>query len=241
MYFFLCVCHNNCKLAVSHDYSFNGDIYIFPSLDPVSILNNDREIFPSMAVINYFPIYMNTDNPVLAINCLSTAENPLLQWESMNVSSLSDGEITQEAADEINALNVTYFSSISANQRLISLLIHPFGEQFTGYYFCRSQQSNISRKVFTTLTNPLWELISPRNVTLPMGAEVSIVIRYGDSSSGYENRGSGFLYSLIFLPCVATQPDEVLLFGFSNRFSNEIVYTFRARIDVDSGEYRWNG
>ena len=72
----------------------------------------------------------------------------------MNVSSLSDGEITQEAADEINALNVTYFSSISANQRLISLLIHPFGEQFTGYYFCRSQQSNISRKVFTTLTIP---------------------------------------------------------------------------------------
>lgn len=49
------------------------------------------------------------------------------------------------------------------------------------------------------------------------------------------------MYSLIFIPCVATQPDVTLLMGISDEFSNTLEFSFRARLNEDSGEFIWNG
>ena len=203
---------------------------------PLSILNADKEVFPTIAVINSFTRNTFTNSLELSITCFSTAQNSRVQWESRNVSGLTNGEIMQT-----DALNLTYVEDVfSSERRIASLYVHSFGPAFIGYYICRSQRSNRTIQVFTTLTNPLWEVSSIASDSVPMGAEINITVRYGDNSLGFENRGNGFSYVLRFLPCVATQPDETRLSGVSNRFSNEVVYPFRARLN-DSGEYQWNG
>lgn len=190
-------------------------------------MNEDHEVFPANAVINYFG-----DNSLFSLLCLSTEQNADLRWESRNVSRLSDGEII---AGTLNELNI----SAAFERRLTTLSIRPFVVEFTGYYSCISLHSSI--EVYATPTNPLWELISPIHDYVPMGAIVTLVIRHADSSTGYGNRGNGFNYTLHFLPCVASLPDQVLATGISSRNSSRLMYMFRARLMQDSGEFLWNG
>ncbi len=210
-------------------------------VDSFALLNEDREVFPSYAVINYFRLLGTSNLPIFSISCLSTVDHPDLQWGNRNVSTLVDGNITQEIAQRTEGLNVTYFGITPLEQRFIFLSVHPFSRNNTGYYYCQSQLSNNSLEVFATLTNPLWEAIPLPSIYVPMGAETTITVRYGDNSMGYENMGEGFSYTLRFLPCVATLPDEVLESGSTERYSNAIVYSFYARLMDDSGEYQWNG
>lgn len=200
--------------------------------EPLSILNEDREIPPSNSVINAFS---RLDSVTLNILCLGTLDNQNLQWESRNVSSLNDGEITVADSNRNIALEIS-----SLYRRFLMLSINPFQSQFFGYYLCRSRQSNNIVEVYVTTENPLWQVISPPNNFVPMGFVVTLTVRYGDNSVGYQNNGTGFVYSLVFLPCAPAQPSNVLLTGISGEFNNQLQYTFRARLNDDSGEFLWN-
>lgn len=209
------------------------DFYV----DPIAILAGGREVLSSNAVINSFV------NNSFSFNCLGTTENRNLLWESRNISTLSDGEILIEDTETLQGLTVTYVinTGIFFLNRSFIILFANRTEFFNGYYSCKSQQSNDSVEIYTTLINPLWQVVPPHIAVVPMGADVTITLQYGDSSVGYQNNGGGFRYSLMFLPCVATLPDELLQTGISKRFSNQLVYSFQARLNDDSGEFLWNG
>lgn len=204
--------------------------------DPVSLLNGASgiEITTPNAVINDL---INVND--VRLFCLGTPGNRDLQWEATNISNLDDGEITPEEDAAHLEISVTYVY----NRSFIQLTTQSADPLLTlvGYISCKSRQSNRSSvEVFITPTNPLWRVISPLTEVVPMGAEVNITLQYGDSSVGYQNFGSGFLYGLRFLPCVATLPDMTLLMGITDELSNTVEYTFRAGLQ-DSGEYKWNG
>lgn len=215
---------------------------LLSSLDSLSILNDiGIEILPSNAVINYFD--SNPTSP-FHIRCMGTAENRNLQWESRNVSILNDGEVTLQESLEVPGLHIQYVTDLRSfffNRSTIVLGIPVFSSSFTGYYTCRSRESNASMEVYMTSINPLWQLTSPLKMVVPMGAEVNLTLQYGDSSAGFRNYGNGFMYTLQFLPCVATLPDTVLQNGISDALSNILLYSFRARLFSDSGEFRWTG
>lgn len=204
-------------------------------IEPVSILADSSEVLTLNAVIN-------TGN--LDLTCLGTDGNRDLQWEATSIASLNNGEITAEAAAAFPGFNVTYLISNAMYQfdrSFILLSSPPDIPLVTGYITCKSRQSNRSSvEVFVTPMNPLWRIISPPAEVVPMGADVNIVLQYGDNSVGFRNMGPGFVYNLRFLPCVATQPDEVLLMGITEESNNTVKHSFHARL-LDSGEYLWNG
>lgn len=198
--------------------------------DPVSIIvvDRDSEILTPNAVIN-------TGN--LNLICLGIPGNRDLQWEATNISNLNNGEITPEEAAPFPGFDVAY---VISDRSFIRLSSEPATPLVTGYISCRSRQSNRSSEVFVTPVDPLWRVISPPMDLVPVGAEVVITLQHGDNSVGSGNVGPGFMYSLRFLPCVATLPDEVLLAGMTDESSNTVEYSFRAGL-LDSGEYKWNG
>lgn len=197
--------------------------------DPVAIIvtDRDREILPSNAVIN---------TGHLDLVCLGISGNRDLLWEATNISNLNNGEITPEGAANFPGFDVSYLISDRSFIRLNSELATPL---ITGYISCRSRQSNISVEAFVTRVDPLWRVISPAMDVVPVGAEVNITLQYGDNSVGSGNLGSGFVYTLRFLPCVRMLPDETLLAGMTDELSNTVEYSFRAGL-LDSGEYQWN-
>lgn len=204
-------------------------------VDPLSILTAGNEVLIPGAVIN---------TGSLSLSCLGTTGNRDLRWEAMNITNLDNGEISLEEASAFQGFDVTYFINtdlLTLNRSYIMLSSAPLVPLVMGYISCTSAQSNRSVEVFITPTNPLWRLLSPLMDITPMGAEVTLTIQHADASVGYQNQGSGFVYSLRFLPCVATQPDEMLTGGNTNQFNNTLEYTFRARLNDDSGEYKWNG
>ena len=185
-------------------------------------------------------VVINTGSPSFA--CLSTIGNRNLQWEARNVSGLNDGEITEDEASSFQLFDIDYVidtGGFSLNRS--SILIRIFELSTSGYISCSSRESNISSyEVFFTPEDPLWRVISPNFNYLPMGARVNLTLQYGDASDGILNNGRGFAYSLYFLPCVATLPDQVLAAGITSRFGNSIDYSLYASL-ADSGEYKWNG
>ena len=208
--------------------------------DPVSILYQDREIPTPDAVINFFPTVSNTTQSILSLVCLSVYPNTNLTWERVADPNLMSETITSTTD---GAVNVTYRTDIDSQQRLTDLSISPFTSVDSGTYMCRSGQSNSAASVYVTTRNPLFELVSPGMEYYPLGAEVtSLTVQYGDRSVGYMQQGSGFNYTLIFLPCVETLPPRVLLpHAITNRLQTNISYSFPARLEFDNGEYLWNG
>lgn len=87
---------------------------------------------------------------------------------------------------------------------------------------------------------------SPR-IELPIGAHATIRVLYADVSDGNMNTGSGFAYTLNFVPCVAPPDTEggekiELVNAVTSRFSNEIVYSFIVNSPVEhAGSYEING
>jgi len=209
----------------------------FTSTAPVAILNNDKEVIPD-AIINSYSTFFLTNQTVLELRCIATSGNGRLQWLTRDVEILPQ-LITSSTIPAIQGLEVAFWDSMD---RDTTLIYQPVSNQSTGYYTCRSDESGYGVQVYTTLINPLWEVLVPtdRTIEFPIGAVVTFTARHADSSSGDVNTGSGFFYILMFLPCVETLPDEELLSGITNRYSNRFTYSFRAATD-DSGLYQLNG
>ena len=208
----------------------------------MAILNDDRELNPG-AVINSFELFTPSNQPVLNLRCLSIDGHGELQWRTREVEALPD-VVDVETAGQINFLNVSYSDSITRRDSIISY--HPFDEQGTGYYACRSEESSYQAEVYTSLDDPIWELVTPRVYDVPLGAEVSISARYADSSLGYINNGEGFSYELSFFASTSPKPDgAVLLSSVTDASSNILSYVFPAEFSLAgifqlSGMYEFN-
>lgn len=162
---------------------------------------------------------------------------------------------------------IEYFSESDGQQRDVVLTVRPITEGLTGYYTCKSRQSNASVEVYTTLTNPLWWRTTPVVNYLPVGSFLPVIsVLYADFSIGYQNLGSGFSYSLAFEPYSnETQPEmlpvrnqdnssglqilellpdnKILLLSgrTSNLVGNNLTYLITGqRIEFD-GQYQLNG
>ena len=209
----------------------------YTSTAPVALLNNDKELIPD-AIINYFSTFLPTNQTILDLRCVATDGNGGLQWLTRDVDTLPQ-LITSSTIPAIQGLEVSYWDSMD---RDTTLAYQPVSDQSTGYYTCRSDESGYGVQVYTTLINPLWELLTPavRMIEFPIGAVVTFTVRHADSSSGDQNAGPGFSYVLTFLPCVETLPDEELVSGLTGQYSNRFTYSFRASTD-DSGSYQLNG
>ena len=204
---------------------------------PVAMLNDDRELVPN-AVINTYRMYLPTNQSTLNLRCIGTNGNGRLQWYTREVETLPQ-MITSTNIPAVEGLNITFLDRM---QRDTNLVYQPVNAQNTGYYTCRSEESGYLVEVYTTLIDPLWELLVPtvETIELPIGAVVTITARYADTSSGYINSGRGFFYVLMFLPCVETMPDVVLASGITSQYSNQFTYSFRAAVG-GSGLYQLNG
>ena len=208
-------------------------------IDPIAVLDGSAEVFSSNAVINTF--FARTFERTFVLSCFATNGSADLTWQSRNVSGLDDGEIALAEVESLRGVNVTVNTGQLFDRDFISLAVNVTGGLYTGYYACRSRQTNSTIEVFATLTNPLWRTLTPSSLSVPMGAEVELTIQYADRSTGAQNRGRGFMYNLRFLPCVATLPDQTLQSGTTDEFANDLAYSFRARLGDDSGEFVWNG
>ena len=148
-----------------------------------------------------------------------------------------------ETARQISFVNVSYLDDSSRQEIFISY--DPFDEQGTGYYVCRSEESGYQAEVYTSLDNPIWELLTPRVYNVPLGAEVSILVRYADSSLGYINNGEGFSYELGFVHLTSPTPEgATVLSGVTNASSNILSYVFPAEFSTQgmfelSGMYKF--
>ena len=203
----------------------------------MALLNDDRELVPN-AVINSYRMYLHTNQSTLNIRCIGTNGNGRLQWFTREVEALPQ-MITSTNIPANEGLNVTFLDRM---QRDTSLVYRPINVQSTGYYICSSGESGYTIEVYTTVIDPLWELLVPTAsvIEFPIGVVVTITARYADSSSGYINSGRGFSYMLLFLPCIETMPDEMLASGISSPYSNQFTYSFRAAVG-GSGLYQLNG
>ena len=154
---------------------------------------------PAGAIINLFNFGLDSREQFLSLNCLSVRGHPNLEWVSRDVSSLfPDGPISSLSSPNIR---VEYFAESDSQQRDTVLLVGPITQGLTGYYSCQSRQSGVSAEVYTTFTNPLWQLTSPTLNYIPIGSFLPVVsARYADFSLGYQNLGLGFSYSLTFEP-----------------------------------------
>ena len=203
----------------------------------MALLNDDRELVPN-AVINTYRMHLPTNQSTLNLRCIGTNGNGRLQWFTREVEVLPP-TISSTNIPTIEGLNVTFFNRM---QRDTNLVYQPVNVQSTGYYTCSSGESGYTVEVYTTLIDPLWELLVPTAsvIEFPIGAVVSITARYADSSSGYINSGHGFQYVLMFLPRIETMPDEMLASGNSSQYSNQLTYSFSAAVG-GSGLYLLNG
>ena len=203
----------------------------------MALLNDDRELVPN-AVINTYRMHLPTNQSTLNLRCIGTNGNGRLQWFTREVEVLPP-TISSTNIPTIEGLNVTFFDRM---QRDTNLVYQPVNVQSTGYYTCSSGESGYTVEVYTTLIDPLWELLVPTAsvIEFPIGAVVSITARYADSSSGYINSGHGFQYVLMFLPRIETMPDEMLASGNSSQYSNQLTYSFSAAVG-GSGLYLLNG
>ena len=176
------------------------------------------------------------------------------------VPSLTDGVI-----DSLPSLgvDVLYFPESDAQQRDVVLTVRPITEALTGYYSCVSQESGVSAQVYTTLTNPVWELTTSNENYLPVGTSLPVVsARYADFSPGYINFGQGFSYSLIYyaaseIPMSQNQSStseperplepfstdgSVLITGrTSNLVGNNVTYFIIGQLNDFDGQYQFNG
>ena len=206
--------------------------------EPIAILNHDREL-PTPAVINTFNLYSMNGEDVVSLRCLS-ALAPNLVWESSEVPSLPSGVLTQE--DPIPFLTISYNEGVGVNNRDVSLKVSPINNRTTGFYSCRSSDSDysFSASVFTTLEQPFWRFTSPNEFVLPVGATVSFRALYADFSDGFENMGRGFSVLVTFEPA-GRETLSVLVDQMTNPLANEFVYSFILSVNESNGQYTVTG
>ena len=154
----------------------------------MAILYNDREL-PSDAVINFLP----EGEAVLSLRCLASGGNGGLVWDTRDVSAPTYSTVYGDNSPDMREV---FLSSLTG------------GGGKSGYYTCTSTESAYAAEVYFTSENPLWEVISERNVSLPIGASFTIEIYYGDFADGVMNIGSGFGYTITFQPCVDPGEEE---------------------------------
>ena len=203
--------------------------------DPVAITNNGKELQPG-AVISAFSTFFTSNQPILSLRCFSLSGHGQLQWRAREVESLPDLQVLSSETAE--AVNISYSSN--PERRDVVITHHPFGSQGTGYYVCRSEESGYEVEVYTTLDNPIWELVSPTQYTVPLGAVTTIMSHYADFSFGYQNNGLGFTFELRFIPLLESLPVVVLTSGVTDMFSTQFSYSFPAGFE-NEGVYQLSG
>lgn len=188
-------------------------VNLFTISGPVVILNNDLELLPN-PIINYF-----NDFSKLRLSCLSTEGNGNLSWVSSNTQ-----------------LNSSLMMTIS-NQNA-TLLVQNVSKP--SYFTCVSQLSGYSAHVLITLRNPVWELVSVRNASLPVGAPFNIQYHYADASNGTFNLGPGFYVEIYFRPFYSLTSSEIVYSYNTNQSLNYFNYNVTTSLSA-SGLYTVNG
>ena len=214
---------------------------LFSLLDPVTLLNNDSELEPN-AVINVFSIYEDVD--YLSLICVGTEGSGGLVWEAAEVERFS-GIIDDSVLSTNDDIAVEYYSS---DRRDTGLVLQPITAATVGYYTCRSTESGYEARVLTTFQNPYFAFTNPTQYEVPLGVRVDLSARYAYWSTGQMNVGTGFRYTLNYLPCVVTPtvnpnnttmpPPQVQLLdsGPTDAFSNNYVYSQYASENT-TGQY----
>ena len=232
-------CSSTLRLSLSRRSNHNSQIEFLPLLDPVAILNHDREI-PNPSVINSFSLLSEDGSLVLSLflRCFATSANPNLTWESMNVSSLSPGVIAVNDAQMIPFIDISFLEGIAVNNRDVILRLSPINNQTTGFYSCRSSDSVNSyvATVFTTQEQPFWRVTSPRIMEIATGVMASISALFADFSDGTMNTGSGFDVEVMFIQNDGGKP-RMLMSMTTAPSSYEFVYSFIAGGAETSGDY----
>ena len=203
--------------------------------DPIAIMNNDKELQPG-AVISAFSTFFTSNQPILSLRCFSLSGHGQLQWLTREVEALPGLEVLSSETAE--AVNISYTTNLE--RRDVVITHHPFSSQGTGYYVCRSEESSYEVEVYTTLDNPIWELVSPTQRSVLLGAEITITSHYADYSFGYLNNGLGFSFELRFIPLLESLSVAVLASGVTDMFSTQFSYSFPAGFDSE-GVYQLSG
>ena len=146
-------------------------LYHYFLSNPVAITNSGKELQPG-AVISAFATFFN--QPILTLRCFCLSGHGQLQWRAREVEALPDLQVL--GSDTVEAVNISYSSN--PERRYVVVTHHPFSSRGTGYYVCRSEESSYKVEVYTTLDNPIWELDSPTQYTVPLGAVTTILFHY---------------------------------------------------------------
>ena len=112
---------------------------VFNSLGPVSVWNNNNELLPN-SIINSFRIFFNDGLPFLSLRCFSEDGHGDLQWQTEDVSTLSDN-VTLNSTQSLTVIGYSHDSTLNYAE---------FDANKTGYYICKSYESGEEVRVFTT-------------------------------------------------------------------------------------------
>ena len=196
----------------------------------IAVLNNDNELVPN-SIINDF------SQTSFFLPCLGVSGHRNLTWESQVGTHIPYVETASDTNNE--ELPLVYQSDYLGARRLY---INSISIDTADYYSCRSQQSGFVVDVLITLTNPYFKLTSPTINYIPVGGRFSFIsVQYADNSTGYQNFGAGFSYTLTFTPDDNTQSEILeseLRFDFNG---NEHSYGDITRLIEQDGVYRING
>ena len=200
----------------------------------VAILNDDNELPPN-AIINRF-----SQNSLL-VTCLGVGGHRNLTWEAQDGSLVP--QIEDFSAMSGGPLPTVYQSDYFSTKRLH---IDYVSSSTAGLYYCRSQQSDFSRHVMITLTNPYWMLTTPLINYLPVGGRFSFVsVQFADNSTGYRNLGAGFSYDATFIR-VSSEDNKQSQMNLETGLTSSLLgseYLYRAvtRLNELDGVYQING
>lgn len=173
------------------------------------------ELFPD-PIINYFGVsYFNE----LHLSCLSTEGNGNLSWVSNN------SQVNSSRMNTIGNQNAT-------------LVVQDVSKPI--YFTCVSQVSAYSAHVLVTSNSPVWELVSIRNASFPVGASFSIQYHYADVSNGSLNLGPGFFVEIYFSPFYSLTSSEMVYSYNTDQSLNYFNYNFTTSLSA-GGLYTVNG
>ena len=134
------------------------------------------------------------------------------------------------STDTAEAVNISYSSN--PERRDVVIIHHPFSSRGAGYYVCRSEESGYEVEVYTMLDNPILELVSPTQHTVPLGVVPTIMSHYADFSFDYQNNGLGFAFELRFFPLLESLPVAVLVSGVTDRLALSFPTHFQQGLKV---------
>ena len=159
------------------------------------ILRNGFELLSDPIINN-----INASNITpLHLTCLSIEGHGNLSWMS-------------------NTTHVNSSMMIATNDQNVTLTVQEFAN--SSIYSCVSQLSGYSAYVTITFQNPVWDLLSSRNASVPVGLNFNMQYKYADISNGYLNLGPGFLIEIYFTSFYSLTMSELIYSGNTNQSVN---------------------